>query len=303
MTNLTNTDLVYTCARPREERCKFFLWEDDAKIRLKMLEQANMQSEPQTPSKSRSQGGLMTPMTGSRFSNGIARDQQQSAGSPYKRLKDKNSSASGEETFDWDSDIEPHDGDLLDQPLKQPVFIPATQQKTPQAARLSSPGKRKLSEFEQDLSLEYIPAESATPGSSQIYRLSSISTQPLDVSSSPTPRRIAHTPPATQQSPEQKIDELPDLVSDSLSVLDRHNVVLPTPAKDELVAVLNRFSLRMKGIARGRQISRENSKKKDEEIKLLRRRIDGLKAERELHRVMMMDRQVEERGWSRCDPY
>lgn len=258
-----------------------------------------MQTEPQTPSKSRSQGGLMTPMTGARFSNIVSRDQQQNAGSPYKRLRDKNLLISGEEAYDWDSDMETNVENLMDRPLKQPVFNPTTPQETPQAIRHSSPGKRKLSEYEQNLSLDYIPPESGTPSSSQIYRLSSISTQPVDASSSPTLRR--NTLPDIEQSPTQKIDEIPDLIADSLSILDRHNVVLSTQAKDELVNLWNIFNRRMRGIALGRQISRENCKKKDEEIKLLRRRINGLEAARELDRAM--NKQLQERDCNRGDPY
>jgi uncharacterized membrane protein YgaE (UPF0421/DUF939 family) len=72
-----------------------------------------------------------------------------------------------------------------------------------------------------------------------------------------------------------------------LSILDRHDVVVPTTARDELVASLDQHHLKTQGIIRGRDISRMALKKKDEEIQALRERVERLETEREMDKVVI----------------
>jgi hypothetical protein len=65
--------------------------------------------------------------------------------------------------------------------------------------------------------------------------------------------------------------------------------VLPTEARDDLVALLERHHLKAQGIMRGREISRVALKKKDEQIHDLNKRIEGLESEREMDRAVIAD--------------
>lgn len=59
-------------------------------------------------------------------------------------------------------------------------------------------------------------------------------------------------------------------------------MIIPHSTQEDLVELLNKFDLRMKGISRGRDISREVLKKKEEEIMRLNERLKNLERQREM---------------------
>jgi len=67
-------------------------------------------------------------------------------------------------------------------------------------------------------------------------------------------------------------------------------VIIPRSTREDLVALLNKFDLRMKGISRGRDISREVLKKKDEEIIRLNERVKSLERQRGINGAALRGR-------------
>jgi hypothetical protein len=168
----------------------------------------------------------------------------------------------------------------MDSPIKQPVFTPETPRKTPRTATITSPNKRKLADTDNDVTFSPT-VELSTVGSQYSSQIDSVPFSSVEISTTPTPRRYTDVLSAHPSS------EISDLATQTLSILDRHDVVLPTEARDDLVALLERHHLKTQGILRGREISRMALKKKDQEIQGLNKRIEGLESEREMDRVVI----------------
>ena len=82
-----------------------------------------------------------------------------------------------------------------------------------------------------------------------------------------------------------KIHDSEHLAQDALAILKP--LELSADIESELVALLNRQELRVKGIMKGREISREALKSKDKQIADLTGKIAALEAERETHRAVI----------------
>jgi hypothetical protein len=78
-----------------------------------------------------------------------------------------------------------------------------------------------------------------------------------------------------------------DLAQQAIKILEGHGTVVPRRAMEELVSLLNRHDLKMKGITRGRDISRAAVKKKENEISILNERIATLEAQLEMGRTVL----------------
>ncbi|KAL1869477.1 hypothetical protein Plec18167_007775 [Paecilomyces lecythidis] len=276
---------VYTCQKPQSQRCNFFLWDDDAKVREDKLILSHSRSEadqtPRTPSKSiKRSGGLFTPASAWRGHDTPGTN----LGTPSKVRKSRD--ISDDETFSWDEDLDDEVQRIMDRPA-QPKFSPETPRKTPRTALFTSPGKRKLSETENDSSNAYSdpftsssqPPHILTPRSEMPSQLGSVPPSSMEISATPTPSKYTNVL-STDNNP-----DISELATAALVLLDSHDVVMPRKARDALVELLNRHELRTRGIARGREISRLALKKKDDEIKQLNERIQGLEAEKEMHKT------------------
>lgn len=277
--------LVYTCRKPQSERCNFFLWDDDAKVREEVLSLSHSRTEPEqtprTPSKSvKRSTGLLTPGSGWRERETSATN----LGTPSKARKSRN--VSDDESFSWDEDLDDEVQNMLDRPA-QPKFTPETPRKMPRTALFTSPGKRKLSETGDDSNnapstppSSFDPASHMlTPRSELPSHLGSVPPSSMEISATPTPSKYTNVL-STDNNP-----DISDLATAALVLLDSHDVVMPQKAKDALVELLNRHDLRTQGILRGREISRLALRKKDDEIKQLNERISRLEAEREMNRT------------------
>ncbi|KAJ9272541.1 transcriptional regulator family: Zinc finger, GRF-type [Paecilomyces variotii] len=274
----------YTCQKPQGERCNFFLWDDDAKVREDKLSLSHSVSEPDqtpgTPSKTvNKSGGLLTPASAWRRHD----TPRTNLGTPSKVRKSRD--ISDDEYFSWDEGLDDEVQGMLDRPA-QPKFSPETPRKTPRTALFTSPGKRKLSETANASSNTYSdPFTSsaqdthlATPQSQAPSQLGSVPPSSMEISATPTPSKYTNVL-STDNNP-----DVSELATTALAILDSHDVVMPRKAKEALVELLNRHDLRTRGIIRGREISRLALKKKDEQIKQLNERISGLEAEREMNR-------------------
>lgn len=242
---------------------------------------ANQRSEPDTPKKSPIKstqvGGLLTPGTGTGRAP-IAGRNWDLTRTPTKARK-TSAISSDEESYSWDESLDNEVGSLIGSSrLRQPVFAPTTPSKTPRTAAYTSPGKRKLDDLD-DQPPPYSESVS-TPQSSVTVGAAPFSS--MEVSATPTPRRYRDVLSAGPES-----SQMSELASNILSILDRHDVVVPVKARDEIVASLDQTHLKTQGIIRGRDISRLALKKKDEEIKHLKERIEKLETEREMDKVVI----------------
>lgn len=166
--------------------------------------------------------------------------------------------------------------------ISQPNFRPGSPPKSARKPTVSSPSKRKLSDFAygQSSPAARNQAQIATPLSSRASR-SQLPPPSAELCMTPTPSRYSNVLHSDSRS------DASDLAKSTLALLDKHNVVLPNRARDELVTLLNRQELRTQGIVRGRDITRIAMKKKDEQIELLNERMQFLETQREMDRTVL----------------
>ncbi|BCS06531.1 hypothetical protein ALUC_10912S [Aspergillus luchuensis] len=303
----------YVCQKPQEKRCRFFLWANDAEVREKHAVLTNSRTEPaadsfssttttatistpETPSKKPrlSEAGLLTPQTdrtvrfgGMDLDNSGARGKggRLSATMPPQSAKARMMAEDFDE-FEWeDSDDAVVESILSSQgqrqqqaaaaaaPMRQPNLGPP---KTPSrdAVGASAPGKRKFDNISDMDAQDGSKTEALTPTSlarsftdRAVSFSSSVPPSSLEVSKTPTPVRFG-TSPATGGEKASS-----ELAAQAVEILDRNKVVMSEKAKGELMDLLQKHDLKVKGIVRGRDISRIALKKKDDQIKALNERV------------------------------
>lgn len=176
--------------------------------------------------------------------------------------------------------------------------------KAPRTATNTSPGKRKISDIDNDERLQTqrqgLFGTPSRPQFSPSQAQSFSPTQPLtefspsfswtpnrappssaEFCTTPTPtkyKNVLTSSPSSSQTAQQPSD----LANQAISLLESQYVVIPRSTQEDLVELLNKFDLRMKGISRGRDISREVLKKKDEEIMRLNEKVKDLERQREM---------------------
>ncbi|KAJ5472646.1 hypothetical protein N7530_006647 [Penicillium desertorum] len=255
----------WTCAQPPHLKCSFFLWANDATIREQATVLANSRSEIDpislTPSRrtpGRTNNGLLTPQTERRFID----TPQRNFKSPPKTAKARMISEASDE-FGWNDDSDENDelfnalsSSQTETFISQPNFHPESPFKTPPHLR-------------------------ATPFSSRSSRTDPLPPSSAELCMTPTPSKYNDV-----LSADSKFDTS-DLAKSLLDILEKHSVVLPNKAQDEVVSLLSRQELKTQGIIRGRDITRLALKKKDGEIKKLQDRVSNLEAQRELDRSLI----------------
>jgi hypothetical protein len=164
--------------------------------------------------------------------------------------------------------------------LSQPVFYPELPSKVPRTPRTTSPGKRKRSGFGFDQSDSSMSAI-ATPATSRTTQSARFPPSSAELCLTPTPVRNRDA-----LSSDSRLEES-DLSKSASAVLDKHGVVLPNQAYDELVELLNRYDLKMRGVNRARDILRVAMKKKDDEILRLKEKNTNLQAQNEMDRSII----------------
>lgn len=294
------TELVWTCQKPPGKQCGFFLWADEAEIREKETILANSRSELEdrdfsyrTPSKStyRSGNGLLTPQT--------AQSERRVFDVPPRQFKSPPKSAKArmmaEDTdeFGWNEDLEENEelSEVLNSTqsiLSQPNFNPETPQKAARTSSTTSPGKRKLFDYSHDESSSNL-SPLATPGSSRSSR------------HPPSSAELCMTPTPTKYQDVLSVDSKPDmsnLAKQATAILDKHDVVLPNKAREELLGLLNIHDLKLSGAIRGRDavrmaLEKEKISHKEENLRLSQENVKlkehnmSLEAHREMHLSMI----------------
>jgi hypothetical protein len=284
--------LVYTCEQLPPKKCGFFLWADEAEPREKAVVLSNSHSEldpldsvPKTPTKStqRAPNGLMTPQTERRIIDIPPREFK----TPPKSAKARMMAEDSDE-FGWNDDSDDNEeiaqvlssSQATESFLSQPVFYPELPSKVPRTPRTTSPGKRKRSGFGFDQSDSSMSAI-ATPATSRTTQSARFPPSSAELCLTPTPVRNRDA-----LSSDSRLEES-DLSKSASAVLDKHGVVLPNQAYDELVELLNRYDLKMRGVNRARDILRVAMKKKDDEILRLKEKNTNLQAQNEMDRSII----------------
>lgn len=282
------TTSVYTCQQLPGKQCGFFLWADDAQAREKVVLLSNSRSEedtrdpcPRTPSKASRTGGtgLLTPQTERRVID-IPPHQTMS---PPKSAKARMMAEDTDE-FGWDDEGDTEElaeilgsSQATEPIMSQPNFHRESPYKAARTPTMTSPGKRKLNEFAND-TFSGTLSPMATPLSSRSTASSRFPPSSAELCMTPTPskyRDILST--ATKGEPS-------NLAKEAIDLLEKHEVVLPNRARDQLVDLLDRHELKTKGIRQARDMARTILKKKDEEIAALKERLSNLEAQREVDR-------------------
>ncbi|KAJ5886906.1 uncharacterized protein N7473_009580 [Penicillium subrubescens] len=282
----------YTCEQLPPKKCGFFLWADEAEPREKAVVLSNSHSEldhldsvPKTPTKSTQRGpnGLMTPQTEHRVIDIPPREFKTPPKTAKARMMAEDSDEFG---WNYDSDDNEEIAQVLSSSqanesfLSQPVFYPELPSKVPRTPRTTSPGKRKRSGFEFDQP-DSSTSAIATPASTHTTQSARFPPSSAELCWTPTPVRNRDA-----LSSDSRLEES-DLSKSASAVLDKHGVVLPNQAYDELVELLNRYDLKMRGVNRARDILRVAMKKKDDEILRLKEKNTNLQAQNEMDRSII----------------
>ncbi|KEY78553.1 hypothetical protein BA78_0702 [Aspergillus fumigatus] len=275
-------DTVYTCQKPQRKRCNFFLWQSDADAREKLTVLSNSRTEPfsanNTPTKPSVQGsGLLTPQTDTKVQDVRGMSVNRTP-TPSKSGKARMMMEDTDE-FSWDDSTDAEELTKLLEPPPQPDFGQEGPRKAPRTESFMSPGKRKLSDIENDGR-----QSTATFTPTSIFSSRTQTRLPpasAEVSMTPTPGRYRNVLSTDAR------DDFSELGLQALKILESHKVVVPKQAQDELLALLNKHDLKMKGIMRGRDISRIALKKHEETIMKLNERITSLESQREMDRAII----------------
>jgi len=172
--------------------------------------------------------------------------------------------------------------------LSQPNFNPESPYKAARTSTMNSPGKRKLFEYAYNDSNSNI-SPLATPSSSRSSRFPPSS---AELCMTPTPSKYRNV-----LSVDSQLDMSP-LGKQATAILDKHGVVLPNIARDELLDLLNIHELKLSGAIKGRDavrmgLTKERSSREEEELGLreeiakLTEENLSLKAHNSLHQDMM----------------
>lgn len=271
-------------------RCSFFLWEADATIREQATVLANSRSEldpltltptkPETPR--RLANGLLTPQTERRFYD---------TPPPKFKLPPKSAKArmisEASDDFGWNDDTDDDDElvktfcstDTTETFISQPNYRSESSSKAPRTAQVTSPGKRKLFQTQENTSSDQ-RSNLTTPLSSVSSRTATFPSS-AELCMTPTPSKYGDV-----LSAESAFDTS-DLAKSLIDTLDKYEVVLPNRARDDVISLLNRHDLKTQGIVRGRDMTRLALKKKDTEIANLKERVANLEAQRQLDRTLL----------------
>ncbi|KAJ6028014.1 hypothetical protein N7540_003590 [Penicillium herquei] len=288
----------YTCQKPQHKRCGFFLWQEDANPREKEILMANSHSEidprTQTPSKSLNERshGLLTPQSERRIIDISPNKYTQKPASTPLSAKARMMAEDTDE-FSWDLDTEDESeitevlssSQRADQSfISQPNFHAGTSSPNivPRTPKTTSPGKRKRLEDFEDSSFTSSSSLLRTPSSSHSVSFSSrIPPSSAELCMTPTPTKYRDVLSSESRSNESSF------AKDLMAILEKHEVIIPNAARDELVARANVEDSKYKGAVRARDMLRGTVKKKDQEIQKLKEKNTNLKAQSEMDQQMI----------------
>lgn len=294
--------VVYTCQQAQPKRCNFFLWDDEAKPREAAAVLNNSRTEPilnpQTPTKpliASASNGLTTPYTDTakRYGN-------PEVTTPYTPSKSSAAPQLSRHTQDTSTTLESPDEEFYDWPASEDEDVltvvdnasstrnmppPETPRKAVKTNPSSTPGKRPFSAMTSGIEVTWPTLEVAeddvftTPSTTLkkggLLNLGQATSPSTDVS---TPTRFRDVLKAGQDS---------ELTLEVLRTLQDHRISLTSDVRAEIKAICDKHTLSMRGIIKGRDISRTMVTTKNERILELQETIAALQAERETSRAVI----------------
>ncbi|EEP76548.1 predicted protein [Uncinocarpus reesii 1704] len=299
----------YKCPKSQRNRCRFFLWEDEASRRVGRTATGNPKPEPRnaqnqnprTPTISRvreiAPTGLPTPETGqrkrTRDGDDVAAQREESPSKSRRvELRKASSFLTNWEVMVMIPMINPFGwGDEMD---GEAVELIASREKTEHIARPSTPEAQLDNRPELGGSKEHtVPRNHYPQPSLPMPQPSAMQPPPISLPPNqanppptPTPVRFTPTPLFNRHiSRSPRHESQCQLVSQTLALLEAHRVFISEGTKRELINLLEVFDLRTEGIIKGRDISRMAIKTRDAKIQELLGRIECLEAERETWRA------------------
>lgn len=267
----------YTCQKSQTNRCGFFLWEDEAKVREEGAVLSNSRSEPTSPQTPR----RTAPPTRQAKLGGAAQ-----IVTPVSPTKNKQSlqleafppasNNGGHDDGEWGSDTV--DDDALVNALDE--F--ETPRKAARTETITSPSKREASN-RSDASSVTLPLHDTADD--DVFTTPSTTKRPyLETQKSGLPSPLI-TPCQPPHAHPPFTPDTSSLTSSALHILAP--ISLPPTIQDQLVELLNRHELRTTGIAKGRDITRLAVQAKERRIADLEARIKGLEQEKETMRSVV----------------
>lgn len=252
----------FTCQKPQPKRCKFFLWDDEAKQREKAVVLSNARSEEnsksatQTPTKTQTTLASDVGMTPSKRS----------------KLDSTDRTLDHEDSFNWPSS----EDDVFAAAESTQANSPVTPRKAAKTVQFSSPEKRSYAEISSAL-------EDTSP-SRKAAELDDVFTTPKSSTRRNGGLLSPQITPAVDRIKDGNVSK-EDLVAEVLDTLSTFH--LQPQIRESLIDVLNKYELRTQGIIKGREISRLAIQTKDKQISDLQARVAGLEAERETNRLVI----------------
>ena len=296
----------YTCQKPKEEGCGFFLWDDDAKTREKQAVMNNVRSEVE---ERRSLSPTPTPASKPRSAE-ITVTSSKPRINPFVSkapvIEISDGEGSSDEFGDWPLSMEEEEKAV--QTVDE--VDPSTPRKASKVDGFTTPGSKRKRDVEDHPPTPMSKSSTAgkdpfkTPTANRLkggmwdgnehlgLRTPSITPTPDRFHTAPTHPSPA-PPPTSTLVPDTPSHPPSDLSSISTAILPLMTPHLPPAALTEIKDLLSKHELKLSGITRGRDISRQALKAKDREIAELKQRIIGLEAEREMDRAVL--------GRLRCD--
>lgn len=308
----------YTCQK--QDRCGFFLWDEDAKPREEAAVLNNSRTEPVPAQEGWDAGRSRKPVQEQQpqgkglFAGGqhgrVVDDEETasesspppqytafaSAASSSKRSAEEAELSDGDDEFGWALGEQ---ADVLEKRATGAgLQTPQKAQKTGVYATPAATAKRKLPWLEQPTTpatskgnegADYFqtpskPPASATNGNEPETPYVPPTLATKSTPSPPTRHRDALSNPA---------DSTSSLTSEVLNCINASNVKLPPNILSELRSIVTKHDLKAQGTIKGRDISRLAIKAKDAKIAELQARIASLEAEREVERGVQRMRRWE----------
>ncbi|KAI4242548.1 MAG: hypothetical protein LQ352_007207 [Teloschistes flavicans] len=291
-------------AQPK--RCKFFLWDDEAKPREAAAVLNNSRTEPgqnpQTPTKpsnTTSSYGLQTPHTDyGQGRQGPATSLQTTPSKPSRpssarqHVTDTQSTSatlttSDEDFYDWPaSDDEEVLKEVDEASPTRAMPPPETPRKALKTDSFVTPAKRRFSDFNNGSEDAWPTSSNAGDDDVFVTPSTSFKTNGLLTSGMVTPSTVDTPTPRRFKDPFQSGQDS-ELTSEVLRTLRKHGVVASLESRAELKAICDKHTLSARGVMRGRDISRAMVNTKNEKISELQETIAALQAERETSRAMI----------------
>ncbi|KAL8839974.1 MAG: hypothetical protein Q9170_001516 [Blastenia crenularia] len=284
------------------KRCDFFLWDDDAKPREAAAVLSNSRTEPrpapQTPTKpsnTLNAFGLQTPYTDS-----VKSCRAPELPTPKTPSKPLSAPRNAGDTQHTSTTVSTLDDEFYDWPASddEDVFKvadeasaiknmppPETPSKAAKTNVLSSPGKRRFSQIDDEKATNWPTPSSSTDDvfvtpNTGVKRdgLFSSSQETFSLFDTPTPRRFKDALHSSQD---------PELTSEVMTILQEAKTSISSPVKDQIKAVCEKHTMSTRGILKGRDISRTMVNTKNAKISELQETIAVLQAERETNRAVI----------------